>query len=100
MADGTPRHHSCTKGILRANSFIEITIAKCVSGDASRPFLLLLVTAGLSLRTLQNVLSLHSGLAVNSVLVATLDLGPRNYDPPEVHWCSKRCGSASFTCPR
>src|SRR5260370_2457279 len=43
--------------------------------------LLLLVTAGLFLRTLENVLSLHSGLAVNSVIVATLDLGPRNYDP-------------------
>ena len=43
-------------------------------------FSLLLVGAGLFLRTLQYALNLRSGLAVNSVLLATVDLGLQGYD--------------------
>jgi predicted permease len=43
--------------------------------------LLLLVGAGLFLRTLQHVLNLRTELAVRSVLAATVDLGPQSYDP-------------------
>ncbi|MCL5278579.1 MAG: ABC transporter permease [Planctomycetes bacterium] len=42
--------------------------------------LLLLVGAGLFLRTLQSALDLRSVFAVRSVLVATVDLGLQNYD--------------------
>jgi predicted permease len=67
-----PAQFSSSRSVLRS-SLVVVQVAFS---------LLLLVGAGLFLRTLQYASNLRSGLPVHSVLVATIDLGLQGYDSP------------------